>query len=229
MEQYKDLFYSFEIQELPQLNDIKNHLERLKTVPPSFSVDFFKDLSDNHSIQELRKTLYAAPDEKISLNEEARERMQKDLARLTQKDAERQNEFDKGWAIRKGYISWPANDNRHQLIQQRVQEVFNFNTECTGDFLYPLKGFRSWHTNKYDLTGWAMFIVLQSEEAESYFQFMDPETNELVRIKEKNFSFNFFSIRTDQPFWHSILVEKGLRWSIGFSLPSNWKELIEVK
>jgi len=225
MQNYKDIFYTYNLEEIEKLKKLRPQLEALKYVPENCDPSFVSILEDDNPIKILRETLFLPPNEKEFLKTEAKTRMLKDL-KSNDGNQSQDSEFDKGWAYRKGYISWPANAKRHQALQNCIANFFNYDSICTGDFLYPEQGFRSWHTNKFDLAGWTMFIVLSSNEAESYFQFIDPDTEELIKIRENDLSLNFFQIKTQQPFWHSILNEKGLRWSVGFSIPHNWQSFL---
>ena len=67
-----------------------------------------------------------------------------------------------GWVWHKGkYRRNGAHNSDIYLATKSLEEIFEsrLNGELRGNFYYPPKGFREWHTNKYDRHGWRLYLV----------------------------------------------------------------------
>lgn len=226
MYNYKDIFYSFSLDEVSGFEEIKKAVEELSYIPE----DFTNELVYNHSGKEiharLRESLESGPNVKRDLQREAKMNLHKVLPIL--KEGKFNSVKDKKWGLRPGHICFNNAFRRLEKLHDLVNDLFDFECEVAGDFLYPPNGFRIWHTNKYDLESWFVFFVDTDKEGQSFFKFVDSETNEVITHWDEPMSMNIFRINTTELFWHCIGTKDCNRWSQGFSLPNNWKEKIEL-
>ena len=68
-----------------------------------------------------------------------------------------------------GYVKLDERKSRLKELTQEVSRFFDSDCRCQGDYWYPRGGFRDWHTNKYDKSGWRLYIVDSDAAGESYF------------------------------------------------------------
>ena len=115
-----------------------------------------------------------------------------------------------------------------ELIAE-VSGYFGASCRCQGDYWYPRGGFRDWHTNKYDTSGWRLYIIDVDAPAESYFRIKHPRTNEIVTLWDQPGTFNFFLIDPNRLLWHCIAAEGCNRWSKGFVIPDTWLDTVVAK
>lgn len=123
--------------------------------------------------------------------------------------------------LKDGVYSFGANSGRLDELTSIVKKVFGVAAYCTGDFIYPPGGYRSWHTNAFDANGWRMYLVDVGTENASFFRYVCPKTNKIITIPDKKESVNFFYLGSEKLFWHCVGSESTYRVSMGFYLPVN--------
>ncbi len=103
--------------------------------------------------------------------------------------------------------------------------------QLSGSLWYPSMSYRLWHTNETQ-PGWRMYLIdfdsdYRESDGTSFFRYMNPETKDLVTLKDEPRIVRFFKIEQeeDKRFWHCI-VNRSLRnrWSFGFTVPDDWIE-----
>ncbi len=225
MYNYKDIFYSFSLDEVNGFEEIKKAVEELSYIPQNFTNELVYDHSGKEQHARLRESLESEPRVKRDLRHEAKMNLHKVLPILEKKEI---GATDKEkWGLRPGHICFSNAFGRLKHLHELVNGLFEYESEVTGDFLYPPNGFRIWHTNKYDeFEGWSIFFVDVDKPQQSFFKFMDDETNEVITHWDEPLSMNIFKINKNKLFWHCIGTKDCNRWSQGFSLPDNWKEKV---
>ena len=58
-------------------------------------------------------------------------------------------------------------------------------TMVRGLFWYPKGGFREWHTNRFHLSGWRLYMIDCDEDERSWFAYKHPKTSITHRIPEE--------------------------------------------
>lgn len=114
---------------------------------------------------------------------------------------------------------------RIDSLRGALQRFFRAECLCVSDQFYPPGSFRAWHTDRFAHTGWSwvVFLVQVTQPHRSSFRYMDPQTNELVVVPDRNDTAYFLHLSTEAPFfWHGVLCEDTYRWSQGFMLPGDW-------
>ena len=101
----------------------------------------------------------------------------------------------------------------------------------SGSLWYPPNAYRMWHTNETQ-PGWRMYFVdfdrykfNGNGQGKSFFRYMNPETKELVTIKEEPKVVRFFKIESEKSklLWHCIVnTTQANRWSFGFQVSPQW-------
>lgn len=116
-----------------------------------------------------------------------------------------------------------------------LEELFGDEVQFSGSLWYPPSSYRLWHTNETQ-PGWRMYIVdlddeFTSPDRTSFFRYMNPETEEIVTLRESRQIVRFFKVNQDpnRLFWHCIVNPTiRHRWSFGFGVPENWMESIQT-
>jgi len=131
-------------------------------------------------------------------------------------------EFNNVWHVRNGKYQHLIQDKsfpNYYWREQEMVELYNIGTDARGNFYYPPGGFREWHTNRIHVPGYRMYFVACVGDGESYFNYINPDTDEVVNLKDKNEYANIFEVNNDfnSAFWHSIYSEKH-RFSLGFNI-----------
>ncbi len=125
-----------------------------------------------------------------------------------------------------GYVKLDERKTRMADLIAEVSRFFGTACRCQGDYWYPRGGFRDWHTNKYDASGWRLYMVDVDAPAQSYFRIKDPTTNEIVTLWDQPGTFNFFLIDPSRLLWHCIGAQQANRWSKGFLIPDTWLDTV---
>ena len=128
-----------------------------------------------------------------------------------------------------GYIKLDERRTRLAELTAEVSQFFGTACRCQGDYWYPHGGFRDWHTNKYDASGWRLYIVDVDAPAQSYFRIKDPTTNKIVTLWDQPGTFNFFLIDPTRLLWHCIGALQANRWSKGFLMPDTWLDSVAAR
>jgi hypothetical protein len=117
---------------------------------------------------------------------------------------------------------------------QTLEKFFGTEIRFSGSLWYPPSSYRLWHTNETQ-PGWRMYIVdldkpFTDSSAASFFRYMNPQTHEIVTLRESPQIVRFFKAEQDPDrlFWHCIVNPTDRhRWSFGFVVPDNWIDAIE--
>ncbi len=121
---------------------------------------------------------------------------------------------------------------KHRTIRH-LEDYFGSEVRFSGSLWYPPSSYRLWHTNETQ-PGWRMYIIdLDEPFADpgdtSFFRYMNPETGELVTLRESPQIVRFFKIEqeADRLFWHCIVnPTERHRWSYGFAVPDDWMDSV---
>lgn len=105
--------------------------------------------------------------------------------------------------------------------KKRLDEMTKLGIEARGNFYYPKGGFREWHTNVHHPRGYRMYFITCPEDNKSWFNYIDPKTNKVYNLPDKNEYANIFYVYNDinKVIWHSIYSETD-RFSLGFNISS---------
>ncbi|HEU5159747.1 MAG TPA: Nif11-like leader peptide family natural product precursor [Streptosporangiaceae bacterium] len=115
-----------------------------------------------------------------------------------------------------------------------LEEFFGSEIRFSGSLWYPPSSYRLWHTNETQ-PGWRMYIVdfdapFPDPGETSFFRYMNPETHEIVTLRESPQMVRFFKAEQDpgRLFWHCIVNPTTRhRWSFGFVVPDHWADAIQ--
>jgi hypothetical protein len=129
----------------------------------------------------------------------------------------------------------PYFDAKFRTIQA-LEDFFGSEIRFSGSLWYPPSSYRLWHTNETQ-PGWRMYIVDFDEpfpdpEETSFFRYMNPQTHEIVTLRESPKIVRFFKAEQDPDklFWHCIVNPTVRhRWSFGFVVPDNWIDAIRQR
>jgi hypothetical protein len=117
-----------------------------------------------------------------------------------------------GWKPQRSKFKHVELWTRHR--KEMKEELQKRGIEVTGSFYYPPGGYREWHTNADKHAGWRMYYVRVLEEEKSWFHYVNPTTNELVKIPDKDDYFHLFYLTDLQQvktgarpeyFWHNVV------------------------
>lgn len=112
-------------------------------------------------------------------------------------------------------VSFPS----YYWSKDKLQILTDLGVEARGNFYYPKGAFREWHTNAKNISGFRMYFIAKNE-GNSWFNYINPETNKVVNLPDKNEYANIFYVHNyqnwDKVIWHSIYSETD-RFSLGFN------------
>lgn len=131
--------------------------------------------------------------------------------------------------VASGYVKLDERKTRLQELTAEVSTFFGVSCRCQGDYWYPRGGFRDWHTNKYDASGWRLYIVDVDAPEQSYFRVKNPTTGKLETLWDRPGTFNFFRIDPENVLWHCIGAPHANRWSKGFVVPETWLDRVAAR
>lgn len=213
------LFYSFPATALPDFSSIAELSRAACVVPAALQGRSFTELPDSDPVAQLRRELELVPDFPAFEAREAAEASHKygrvDLRPAVDSIAPAANS-----------VVFPGGASSTHLNDLIGAVMTRFGTFCQlqGAFYYPPGGFRTWHTNRYDVPGWRMYLVDVDQSARSYFRFVRPSDGRLVTVWDQPGTVNFFRIDPAAPLWHCIGNVGTRRWSKGFVVPADWQQ-----
>ncbi|MEO1134372.1 MAG: hypothetical protein AAFX40_16925, partial [Cyanobacteria bacterium J06639_1] len=243
--------YSFHYSQIPGFEQIYKLSRQHSYAPAGFDAQCYQKLAPEHPLFARRKTLSRRPDEEAILRREyelSRSKGDRSTAIATHNvetshtrrvleslkpyGGDRQSAPFNGNLRRRdvnhrmgsGYVKLDDRKSRMPELIAAVSSFFGTACRCQGDYWYPRGGFRDWHTNKYDASGWRLYIVDVDEPEKSYFRIKHPQTDEIVTLWDRPGTFNFFLIDPNRLLWHCIGAEDCNRWSKGFVIPQTWLE-----
>lgn len=97
-----------------------------------------------------------------------------------------------------------------------VEELDKLGLEARGNFYYQKYGFREWHTNYIHQNGWRMYFISLPNGGDGWFNMIDPNTDQVVNVKDKDEHVNIFCVDEKYMLWHSIYSDTD-RFSLGFN------------
>jgi hypothetical protein len=117
-----------------------------------------------------------------------------------------------------------------------LENLFDSEIKFSGSMWYPPHSYRLWHTNETQ-PGWRMYVVdldapFEDPQETSFFRYMNPETSEIVTLREHPRIVRFFKAEQDPErlFWHCIVnPTERHRWSFGFVVPDDWQNHLQVR
>lgn len=131
--------------------------------------------------------------------------------------------YNNVWKIQNAKYSHTVNEKSfpdYYWDKKQMKEMLDLGLEARGNFYYPRGGFREWHTNAYHVNGYRMYFIAKGQ-GDSYFNYINPDTNQLVNLKDRNEYANIFYVygtdNWDKMIWHSIYSNTD-RFSFGFNV-----------
>jgi len=129
-----------------------------------------------------------------------------------------------GWKAHRAKLRHVGLWNRFRTeLHEELQEK---GLRVTGSFYYPPGGYREWHTNANNPSCWTMYYVRVLEEQKSWFHYVNPTTNQLVQVPDRDGYFHLFSLADydevkagirPEFFWHNVVSETHRR-SLGLRI-----------
>jgi predicted ribosomally synthesized peptide with nif11-like leader len=136
------------------------------------------------------------------------------------------------------HVDHPDYDSYFQAKIRTVRHfshLFRCDIKFSGSMWYPPFSYRLWHTNETQ-PGWRMYLIdfdvaIADSDAQSFFRYMNPQTKELVTLRDRPKLLRFFKVDQgdDRLFWHCIVngAERN-RWSFGFVIPDDWRARLQA-
>lgn len=205
-----EIFYSFQIEEIPKLRHLKDVLFSDSVVPPDLDPSVLRINEEKHI--RGRERLDKIPDFNEVIAEE------KEIYQAKKREIHLPGQ---PYVIRNTYIRRLDFKSRIQRFRAEVKAASK--ARLTGDFIYYPGSYREWHTNIFDPPGWRMYMVDVAEEGRSGFRYVSPETGQIVNVLDQRGKVNFFHINPERPLLHCV-YSSTMRWSKGFLIPDNWRE-----
>ena len=143
------------------------------------------------------------------------------------------------------YTLRPRNEALFAPLRAALRAVFGDEfVDLRGLFYYPPRGFREWHTNRFDAIGWRMYLtsvatdgaqagavrgaegcgkakeeVEEEEETGAFMHFKSPWTGELLRQDDVDGTLRVFKLSRAPLLWHCVYAgTRTHRWSCGVHL-----------
>ncbi|QUQ63717.1 Nif11-like leader peptide family natural product precursor [Kutzneria sp. CA-103260] len=223
------LHHEYQLADIPGFEAVIDELPRLKIKPPSVDLDRF----DREFVEaDLRSTSMSPDDPEFQA-------WHQDMTRRHWRDTGVDNPPRRDFHLvnldehtdHAGYGGYFEAKTR---VIAALENVFGGEVRFSGAMWYPPSSYRLWHTNE-NQPGWRMYVIDLDEpftdaEDTSLFRYMNPQTKEIVTLREGPRIVRFF--KTEQApsklFWHCIVNPTiRHRWSFGFAVPENWMERIQ--
>lgn len=219
------LVFSFHVSKIQGFEEIWKLFQQECTIPEEFDPKLYKKHVTQPDFLPVIRSMDFPPSAEYLEDEKTRESVMERLGQLENAYPHRL------WSAFSGVISLrgAAYAETNEQIRKSICDYFGDETiPLRGSFLYPPQGFREWHTNIHDMSGWRMYIVNVDREKKSFFRYMDPNTHELKTIWDRKGQVNIFKIDTEKPIWHCVKSLNTNRWSKGFRIPDNWQEIMKL-
>lgn len=138
--------------------------------------------------------------------------------------AEPENGGIEGWSVHRAKFRHA--ELWHRYRSEMKDELEKKGVRVTGSFYYPPGGYREWHTNANNRSCWTMYYVRVTEERKSWFHYVNPTSNKLVQVPDRDGYFHLFYLADfDQVkagirpefFWHNV-VSQTHRRSLGLKI-----------
>ena len=126
---------------------------------------------------------------------------------------------------------WTVKNGKYQhLVQNRsfpkyhwdktkLTQLQNIGVDPRGNFYYPAGGFREWHSNRIDCSGYRVYFVACEDDNKSGLNYIDPVTDTVKTLYDKNETANIFYVNNskENAFFHSVFSDTD-RFSFGFNV-----------
>lgn len=221
-------FYAVPCQDIVGFEAISAASKRLATFPEGYDPQTFqRRMHEDETFARHRAEVYARPNQREMLHREAGMAVR---ARVHAQNRTTQGAppDDWEWRLTAQNVKWNPQSTRIQGLHAAVNAFFQADCRCVGDFLYSPGAYRSWHTNKFDGSGWVLFLSFVDVDHASSFRYLDPVSDELVVVPDAGLTASFFEIPAGRAFWHCVVSDGANRWSQGFALPSDWKHRVRL-
>lgn len=120
------------------------------------------------------------------------------------------------WVQRRGKFSRGPNEVTTGIARQ-LSRLLRGQVQWRGNFMYPPRGFREWHTNVQNPHGWRAYMV-HATGGTSHFHYQHPVTHKVHSLPDKHCTLRMFYISDDPVLWHSVTSDDAHRYSLGFIL-----------
>lgn len=217
VEQLRETVYRFNPEELPKIGAVTSLMKEVVHVPRDFSQQEFEIGLDKPELRNQRSALEVAPDEEKILLREFLE------SRRKANNKEPLVGGTSPYRVRRGMVVFRSRAPELSTMAEFVNDVFGDECPVQGNFYYPPKGFRGWHTNAYDRPGWRMYVVLRSNPGSSCFRTFDDKQSKIIDFADEKENIYFFRIHPKFLLCHGVLSIDSHRWSIGFAVPRYWR------
>lgn len=185
---------------VPELAELIAEFEKESVVIPS--LDFYSRFKSDRQAQFFQHSVMEPPQKKAL------------YSHYEQNKREMQS-YDDKWFVSLGKLV-----HRH-FRDQNVRDAWFHKLSgirISGNFYYPPGGFREWHTNKDDEPGWRVYYVRVTEPNKSWFNYVDPITNTMYSVVDRDGYFNLFDLNSeDGLLWHSVYSDTH-RFSLGLHI-----------
>ena len=126
------------------------------------------------------------------------------------------------WRLKNGKYQHLVNNlpfPRYHWNQEKLNLLNQIGCEPRGNFYYPAGGFREWHSNRKDGTGYRIYFIACEQDNKSGLNYIDPNDNKVKILYDKNEHANIFYVNdsVDNPFFHSVFSDTD-RFSFGFNV-----------
>ena len=227
-----DVFYSFPASGLPGFKKIAQLSLACRVYPPGLPTTHFRrSFESDWAFRRERESLDAAPNESAAIRQEGESRLQrfkehiKASANTEPKAGPDTSEIPLACEVKRFRVDFEHRAEPAASVTCAVAEYFDVSCPCTNFVCYPPSAFMSWHTNRYDIPGWRMYIVGVTEPERSFFRYVHPDTGGLHTVWDyATATVNFFKIGKHRLFWHCVASDSTHRWSLGYAVPNSWRE-----
>src|SRR5262245_31379252 len=217
--------YTFDIQKLDCFHALWDAITALSVLPKIFDQGQFLAHIDQPYMKEISDSLERRPTEAMI-------RVERDIPLLELRNGSYPPPAFPYLTASCGIVhlkKFMKGDSDWEFLNPYVEEVFKSPIKARGHFLYPPRGFKEWHTNLQSEPGWRMYIINVDKDRESFFRYVDPETNEVKTVWDFDGAVNIFYVGRAPLLWHCVKSLNAYRWSRGFLIPDNWPDFVRVK
>lgn len=129
---------------------------------------------------------------------------------------------ENGWRQNNGKFRKRTNANNITIAKELAKILKTRDVpRPSGHLYYPKNGYKEWHTNKYEPSGWRLYIVHTNPDSCATFRYVNPsKKNQIVNSKDRDGVARLFKVTdgiSEPLLWHTIHSD-GDRWSFGFHI-----------
>ena len=214
--------YTFDINNLGKFRRLWDMIRNSSVVPTLYDHDeFVRHISQAH-LKDISDSLEAHPTQEMI-------QMEKDVHLLELRNRNYPDAVVPYLSAKNGVVNlklFMADEPQYNFLSSELEKVFCSPIATRGHFLYPPGGFIEWHTNIQHSEGWRMYIVNVDREGQSFFRYVDPICRELKTIWDFRGALHIFHVGKERPFWHCVKSVGANRWSRGFLIPEDWRQVL---